>query len=407
MTQTMRHILLAAATAGSVMIAPLLAQAGGLFSPVIKVDDQVVTQFELEQRTMLLDFLNIPGNPETEARKQLIEDRLKMTAARSFGLEITPEGLEAGVAEFAGRGNLKPEQLFELLDKEGIDKQALIDFVQVGLTWRELVNGRFGRRVSVSEADIDKAMAALTGGGSVRVLLSEVVIPLQQGYEEQIKDVAEQIAKIDSFAPFAEAAKAYSASKSRNQGGRLGWLPITQLPPALRPILMGLKPGETTSVIPMQGALAVFQMRAIEESSYRAPDIAAIEYGMYLLPGGRSPETLALAAKISSDLDTCDDLYGKNFGQPAELLEVTSAAPGDIPQDIAVELAKLDEGEVSYTLTRNNGADLMLLMLCGRTAAVLEDTSREDIARQLRNRQLESFANGYLEELRSQARIVE
>jgi peptidyl-prolyl cis-trans isomerase SurA len=35
-----------------------------------------------------------------------------------------------------------------------------------------------------------------------------------------------------------------------------------------------------------------------------------------------------------------------------------------------------------------------------------QDASREDVTRQLRNEQLEGFANGYLEELRANARII-
>ncbi|WP_412562956.1 hypothetical protein [Thalassobius sp. MITS945101] len=72
-----------------------------------------------------------------------------------------------------------------------------------------------------------------------------------------------------------------------------------------------------------------------------------------------------------------------------------------------MELAKLDDNEVSYTLTTNEGQELLMLMLCGRSTALGEDTSREQVSLQLRNQQLESFAQGYLEELRSEARIYE
>ena len=50
---------------------------------------------------------------------------------------------------------------------------------------------------------------------------------------------------------------------------------------------------------------------------------------------------------------------------------------------------------------------LMVLMLCGRTAAGAENASREQITAQLRNQRLEAYARGYLAQLVSDARIVE
>ena len=95
-------------------------------------------------------------------------------------------------------------------------------------------------------------------------------------------------------------------------------------------------------------------------------------------------------------------------GQPPEVLERISKAPEEIPQDVALELAKLDPGETSATLTRSDGQTLMLLMLCGRSARLEgEGPTDRDITVFITNRRLDSFANGYLEELRAEARIVE
>lgn len=407
MKQNMRHLLLAAATAGALLAPATASLAQSLFAPVIKVDDQVITRFELEQRIAFLATVNTPGDLEKLAREQLIDDRLKEVAARTIGANVTNEAIQEGLAQFASRGDLTPEEFLQLMAQEGIDKETVLAFVRSGLLWRQVVGARFASRVSVNEADIDRAMDALGSRASVQVLLSEAIIPLQPGYEAQITEIAEQVAQINDFAEFAEAAKRYSAAQTRDTGGKLGWLPINRLPEPLRPVLLGLEPGETSAVIPMQGALAVFQMRAIGETPYRAAPIAAIEYATLALPGGRSPETLAEAERIADTLDTCDDLYGENFGQPAERLSRQTLAPGALPSDIATELAKLDAGEISTTLTRAEDGALLLLMMCGRTPELTEDISREDVALRLRNEQLEGFADGYLDELRSEARIVQ
>ena len=78
-----------------------------------------------------------------------------------------------------------------------------------------------------------------------------------------------------------------------------------------------------------------------------------------------------------------------------------------VPNDIGIELSKLDPGEVSTVLTRNNGQTLVFLMLCGRTLAVGEDADRDQLALGLRNQRLGALADSYLAQLRSEARIVE
>ena len=195
--------------------------------------------------------------------------------------------------------------------------------------------------------------------------------------------------------------------RKAGRGGKLNWMPITQLPPQLRPLVLGRAPGQVSDPIPMPGAIALFQMRAVEEGKRVEPEYSAVEYAAYYIAGGRSPEALTTAKKLKNRVDTCDDLYGVAKGQPEEVLERGAKAPAEIPTDIAIELAKLDKHEISTTLTRSNGQTLVFLMLCGRTPQVAEDVAREEIGAGLRNRRFGSYADGYLDQLRTEARIVE
>ena len=91
--------------------------------------------------------------------------------------------------------------------------------------------------------------------------------------------------------------------------------------------------------------------------------------------------------------------------QPPEALERGSKPVGEIPSDIAFELSKLDPGESSVALTRNNGQTLLFVMMCGRTAVANEDIGREEVAASLRTARLNAIADSFLEQLRADARI--
>ncbi|SHH77430.1 peptidylprolyl isomerase [Marivita hallyeonensis] len=385
-------------------VAPVQAQ--NLFAPAIRINDSVVTAYELDQRARMLAVLNAPGNPETLARQQLIDDRLRLQAAEDAGIVPSTEEVLDGMSEFAGRANLTRDEFIQALEANGVAAQTFRDFVRAGLSWRLLVQARFTSRINLSEDEIDRALGA-SGGSSVRVLLSEIIMPAPPPQADAVRERAERISQITSEAAFSAEARRFSATATRGAGGRLPWQNLEDLPPVLRPLVLALAPGEVTDPIPIPNAIALFQLRDIEETGFTSPTYAAIEYAAYYMPGGRSETTLAQARVLASRVDRCDDLYGVAQGQPEEVLERQALPPSEIPTDIAFELSKLDPGEVSTALTRSNGQTLVFLMLCGRTAEINEDVDRDQFALGLRNQRLASLAESYLAQLRADARIIE
>lgn len=398
----------AAAVAGLGFAPMAPATAQGLFETVITVNDLSITRYEIEQRARLLTLFRAPGDPQELAREQLIEDRLKLDAALANGIVVEEEDVRTGMEEFAGRVNMDLEQMIRALAGAGVDEPTYREFVRAGLSWRELTQARFAGRISVSEADLERAKSAVTGQTGVRVLLSEIIMPTGNVNPQVVQERAARISEITSVSAFSAEARRYSATATRGNGGRLPWQSITDLPPVLRSIVLALAPGEVSDPLPIDGAIALFQLRDIEELDTATPEYSAIEYAAYYIAGGRSDAALARAARVKADVDTCDDLYGVAQGQPESVLERGTKAPEELPTDIAFELAKLDAGEVSTALTRSNGETLVFLMMCGRTPK-LEDEgpTDEDLTGFIRNQRLQSFSDGYLEQLRAEARIVE
>jgi len=384
--------------------APVAAQ--GLFSPAVIVNDSVITEFEIEQRQRFLSLLNAPGANRNDVIEALIDERLRAEAIAMVGFELPEEALLAGLDEFAARVNLTGEEFIVVLEENGVAKESFEDFVRVGVAWREYVGARFGTRLEITEAEIDQALGSGSGTSNIRVLLSEVIIPAPEERRQEVEEIAGQIAASSSQEEFSNYARQYSATATRDQGGRLEWQSLSNLPPVLRPLLLGLAPGEVTEPIAIPNAVALFQLRDIQETGTQAEEFAAIDYAVYYIAGGRSSEGLQAARKVRAEIDTCDDLYGVAQGLPEEMLERGSRPVAEIPTDIALELSKLDAGEVSTALTRSNGETLVFLMLCGRTAIANQDVDRDQVARSLRSQKLNAIADSFLDQLRADSRIV-
>ncbi len=392
--------------AAVLVFAPIAGQAQSPFSPAIKVNQDIVTWYELDQRQQFLAALGAPGASADEVRQALIDDRLRKQAMNEAGIEISPEDVQVGIDEFAARGRLSTDQFLQLLADAGVSRETVRDFVADQLSWRDYISARFLSQARPSEDEINRALGQ-AGGGGLQVLMSEIIIPVNQQTVAQAELLADEIAQLEGFDAFSAAATQYSAAGTRNNGGRLDWLNLTNLPPALQPVILGLKNGDITQPITLPNAIALFQMRGLREVSTGAPRYSKIDYAIYNLPGGRSQETLARAAKLREEIDTCDDLYGIAKDQPAQVLQRIEASPSEIPRDVALELAKLDLNEISTALTGNNGQTLKFLMLCTRTLDRGEETSRVDVANALTQQRLEAFSESLLEQLRADATIIE
>ena len=378
-----------------------VAQAQGLFDPVISVNRAAITAYELEQRERFLEILQRSSGMAQQARDSLIEDRLKMAAADRAGIKLGGAELLSAMDDFAANANLELEQLLETLAQSGVDEQTYRDFIMVGVTWRELIRARFAARSAPSEAEIDRALASAAAQGGVKVLLTEIVLPAGSAEElNNARQTAERLGRISSTADFSEQARRLSVAQSRVNGGRLEWANLSDLPDGLRPIISGLRPGQITTPLEVPNAVVLFQLRDVAETTAQSPEISAIEYAHLKGP--------ADAVKAATQMaDTCDDFYGAAKDDPSLTLTIRSESPDQMSQALSLRLMGLDKNEFDdMPAAAAAGDHAEIVMLCARVYAALEDVSRGQVADNLRSARISSLADGFLAELRASADIV-
>ena len=392
----------AALALGLAGTAPVLAQ--GLFSPAVTVNDRIVTNFEIAQRARFLEVLNAPGDLVEQAREDLVNERLQQEVGERYGMLASVDQVEQGMTEFAARANMSVEAFLGAMQNEGVAPETFRDFVAAGITWRNIVQARFGPRAQVSEEEIDRALTLSGSDGGAQINIAELVVPITPENSEQIRtEMARLVDEIDgSIGRFSQAARNYSAAPSAQSGGGLGWRPLSSIPPQLRAMLLPMDVGDVTDPVPLGPAIAIFQMRGLDETGFVEPVVTAVEYAQVLIPGGQSAEALGEAAELADEIDTCDDLYGVRPGG----FEIVTLPAGDVPGDIALELLRLDANEISTNLTRADGTQLLFLMLCGRSTE-LPEGGRDEVRAALFQQRLESYAAGYMAELRADAIIDE
>lgn len=383
--------------------APVAAQQP--FAAAATVNGQAITNFQVQQRALFFGLLRAPGADTESATQALIDETLQNQAARAAGIALTEEELDEGMVEFAGRANLSPDQFIAALAQGGVEPETFRDFVRNGMLWRSYVQQRFGPVSRPSDAEIDRKLAR-GGAPGVRVLLSEIALPLTPETAGEVQALAQRLSDtITTQAGFEAAARQYSRSNTAQRGGRLDWLDLSNMAPPIAEQVLTLAPGQVSDPVNLGSFIGLFILRDLDENAPTPPAGLSIDYAEYLIPGGRTPQALEQAGRLRARVDVCDDLYGvaREDRAPEGTLRRETRPVSEIPADLRQELAKLDAGEASMLLAGNGY--LRFVMLCGRDANASEDAFRT-LGQQLLNQRLTSYSDGYLEELRADAVIT-
>ena len=391
---------LAAGMALTLLATPAAAQN---FTPVARVDGEVITAFELAQRQRFLALLRAPGDVRALALDQLVNERLQNREADKIGIAASDEAISAGIEEFASRGNLSGEQFLQLLAQNGVVAETFRDFVAAGVTWREFVQANFRPLVSISKAEIDIAMGEVEPAAGLRVLLSEIALPAgDPATRKASQKRAERLVGLEEEA-FRDAAKRFSISRTRNDAGDMSWLDVSALPPAIGAAVRGLQPGQTTRPLPVEDQIRLYYMRDREQVEGGTP-ATVVDYAALLLAGGASEANLGAAAEIRAQVTGCDDLYQFGRALPPEQLIREELRESAVPAPFGAELATLDPGEISARVTTANGA-LAVLMLCSRGNELPVSTTEAAVAAKLTSSRTSAMAQAFIDEQKANARI--
>ena len=148
----------------ALLAAALLLPAAAHAQVVVVANGSPITELDIAQRTKLLAESTHKTPPRQEVIEELINDRLKISKAKSYGFEVPDKEIDETYQSMAARQRLSPQQFDQVLQRSGITPSALKARIRADLTWSQLVRGKFGAALQVSEADLSNAM--VTGGDS-------------------------------------------------------------------------------------------------------------------------------------------------------------------------------------------------------------------------------------------------
>ena len=373
------------------------AQANFLLAAKIQVNNSVITQFELDQRAKFLGALKFTGNHSELAQTQLIEERLKQSEAKKLNISASDFEIEDALKRFASRANLTVKEFNKELKRLEIYPDTFRSYVETEVIWQKLVNKKFGAQSSVSNLQLQRAKSISKFEDTIQVLLTEIIIPFSKDDRSEKENLANLLKQIKSTEEFSNAAQKYSKAPTATVGGRVKWQNFDRLPGIIKPLILGLSPGQVTEPIMLTKAIALFQLRDIRE-------IKTDRTQLELLDFIKVKSDLKYLSFVQDNFHNCSDLEAIIGGQTEVTLTRKKLLSDEIPNTLVPVLDNLDQNESEIIVADGQS---QLVIMCERnnqlnsTAETLEQDKNV-----LQTNRLKHLARSFLETLKDNARIV-
>ena len=402
------------------MLGTGMSQANAALEIVAKVNDKVVTNYQVDQRAAFLRMVtNLEDTPENRAQikqdatQMLIDEILKLDAAAALDPTLAQRSRETArklVDEnFEANGKTGSQSLREKgIDSSNIQQKFITDIV-----WGEFIRLKFQSKFAELDIIVDKVLSRIEANAKQpQVKLSEIILlPEPNRPLDRTLVLANEIIKaVNNGANFNAIAKQYSASGTAANGGQVGWVMLDQLPGDIQDQVKMTKIGAISAPLQRDGLIILVRNEGRRQDGVADPsqDIITLARVVYpLAKDASNADKLEAAAKLERDtasINSCDGLVALNqsYGSGIQGL-IKGINLGSFNRPLQALVNDLKAGVPSKPVSFTEG--ISVFMLCDRISPKIILPSRDEVLRIEFDKIFGSLAERYLLRLRRSAII--
>lgn len=128
----------------AVAVVPQVSLAASASQIRAVVNGVVITSGDVAKRAAFLRLRRTPGNPQTLARQELVDEVLMRNEIIRTGNSVSTTDVDAAFARFAANNNMNTTQLTGLLRQVGVGEDHFKAYIGVQMSWPKVVQMRFG-----------------------------------------------------------------------------------------------------------------------------------------------------------------------------------------------------------------------------------------------------------------------
>ncbi len=382
----------------------------------VLVNDEPISSFDINQRLRLV--IAISGGVSTQeeflqVREQVIQsmvdERLQLQEAAEVELEVSDEQLEQFFARRAEGAGQEPEQFAQALASIGSSKDTMKNQMEAEIAWSQLVQGRLGAFVSVSDEEVEAFIQRIYDNrGKFEYRLGEIIL-LSQSPEQSaaVEANANQLVEqIRAGADFRQIAQQLSASSTAAVGGDLGWVTGDDLDPNYSEPVQGADVGDVLDPVRTPGGYIILSVSDRRRVLTVDPMDAQVLLRQLHLPLA-SLETgldqyLTAVTPLQNTTTSCETV--PQIAEAAGITGRTEIAPlrlRDLTSSFREQVENLEIGQATGVMDAEDGK--RVLILCDKQEPTVQEPDFDAIYTQLEQQRLSMMARRYLRDIRRDA----
>jgi peptidyl-prolyl cis-trans isomerase SurA len=187
----------------------------------------------------------LPGL-KSKARQELIEETVKLQAAKSAGAAPDETAVDAVIKDIAGRNKMTPAQFAKHLSGMGIDINAFKARFRVQQAWAEAVRRKYGHLATPNNLELDRLIGKDIGGeDQIEMQLQRIVIPIPPKLDQ--RSMAQRLAEAEQLHRQFKNCRTTSLLANKVPGARfenLGTKLASSFQEPIRTMLLNAKDNE-------------------------------------------------------------------------------------------------------------------------------------------------------------------
>lgn len=391
------------------------------------VDEDIILQSELDRAVANIRAqyagreAQLP--PADVLQRQVLERlilmRLQTARAAATGIRISDEEVDNAVANIARQNNMTPDQMRQQLAHDGMTMADFRSSLRDEILSQRLRQRFAQSKISVSDAEVDAALAA-QAGGNAQYRLAHILVGLPEGATaEQIATGQKKIEGIKSLLDrgdmeFSAAAVRYSDSPNALEGGDLGWRTLDQIPTSFASTIRGMQAGQIIGPIRGPSGFQLIKLEEVRNGDAGGTGAITQYHARHILLRTEDGKE-DTAAKAKLDTLRARVAGGADFAQLASENSEDNASKAkggdlgwfgqdDYGPDFGAQVAALADGQVSAPFKTQAGWHIVQRIET-RQGKASDDNRRAKIRESIGQRKLEDEWDRFLREMRGEAFI--
>lgn len=242
-------------------------------------NSEVRTKLVRTEQQIIQQGATLPPRSELlpQVLERLISDKAQLQLARSAGMRVDDNAVEAAVQTVARQNQISVDELRRRLKADGIAYSQFESDLRDELLVSRLRQREVDLRVTVTEQDIDQFLREQEGGtelSSLALNLAQILVAVPEnatpGQVAALQAKAQQVMdKARGGADFAALANEFSDSPTRGTGGLMGLREADRYPPLFVESTRSLKVGGLAG--PIRSGAGFHILKVIEKRQAGMP----------------------------------------------------------------------------------------------------------------------------------------